>query len=478
MTNTKDSLVHEYFNSRLDVLLPDKKLEGLPIIDDNFSNIEPLIQRTYYNNGQVEITSKEITQGKPINNVWRSRIVPRSFQRIPLIKEISKEDDTFFLEFTEASEQCEFLQYLINTSNNYFTHNTEREVTADENREWIQHIVNKLTAIGYLLAEWKPANERKAVIVQDHLMAEVGQNHGGAGKSLIGNALAKIIPQVPIAGSMFKKDDQFLFSAVTKATRNIFIDDVRPNFDFKSIYPMVTGEMEVNPKGKDRFQIPVEESPKFLITTNHAINGASENSTRRRIIYMEFSAWYNPDHMPIDDFHHMFFDDWDEIQWNLFDNLMAECVMYYFRSFEKQWYREGQGAVPPPMKQIELRSLRQEMSEPFYQWADEYYDPSGTHLNEREKRQDLFNAFIEFAGMSGHGVTRSNFLKRVQAYCRFKGYDFNINRPNEKGAYYSDWKKLHLDEPFLGVNDKSGGAEYFTVYSPDKPPTDTSFHPI
>lgn len=478
MTNSKDSLVHEYFNSRLDVLLPDKKLEGLPLKNDDFSNIEPMVQRTYYNNGQVEITPNSITSGKPINNVWRARIVPRNFQRVPVITAIEKGDDGFVLSISKEAEQCEFLQYLINTSNNYFPYDAPRDLTDDENREWTQHIVNKLTAIGYLLAEWKPASDRKAVIVQDHQMSEVGQNHGGVGKSIIGVAIGKMVPQVPITGSMFKKDDQFLFSAVTKSTRNIFIDDVRPNFDFKTIYPIITGDMEINPKQAGRFHIKVEESPKFLITTNHTINGASEGSTRRRIIYMEFSSWYNPDHTPADDFHHMLFDDWDETQWILFDNLMAECVMYYLRSFEQCWHREGQGVVPPPMQQIELRSLRQEMSETFFQWAEEYYDPSGPHLNVREIRNDVLKEFVEYAGVTGHGVTRSNILKRILAYCKFKGYDFNINKPNDQGKYYADWKQQNKDIPFVGTNDKSGGKEYFTVYSPDKPPTDTSFHPI
>ena len=66
---------------------------------------------------------------------------------------------------------------------------------------------------------------------------------------------------------------------------------------------------------------------------------------------MEFSSWYNNEHSLIDDFHHMFFYDWDKYQWALFDNLMAECVMYYLRSLEQIWYKEGRGAVPPPIQQ-------------------------------------------------------------------------------------------------------------------------------
>lgn len=467
-TNTKDPLVHEYFNSRIDVVLPDKKLERLPIITDEFSVFERGLQRTYYNNGQVEITADGITANKPILNIWRSRIVARKFQRVPVIESITKDIDGFHIRFTEQGHRCEFLQYLVNASNNYYQWNAEREVTAAEQLEWTQHVVNKITTLGFLLCDWKPANERKVVVIQDHLMTEVGQSHGGAGKSLIADAVGRIKNQATIEGGNLKADDQFLFSSVSRATRTVLIDDIRPNFNLKALFTTITGNMSVNPKGKDRYNIPVDESPKMIITTNHTINGASESSVRRRISYMEFSNWYNADHTPIDDFHHMFFDDWDDYQWCLFDNLMAECVMYYLRSFNEIWGKEGQGAVPPPMQMIEKRSLRQEMSEVLLQWAEERYDPTGAHLNEREKRSDLIKEFLEYAGPSGHGVTRTNFMMKIQAYCKFKGYDFNVNRPNREGKYYSDWKPLHPDESFIGGNDKSGGAEYFTVWSPEK----------
>ena len=31
--------------------------------------------------------------------------------------------------------------------------------------------------------------------------------------------------------------------------------------------------------------------------------------------------------------------------------------------------------------------------------------------------------------------------------------------------YYSDWKPTHPDETYVGDSDKSGGTEYFTVWS-------------
>lgn len=473
MTNVKRPLVHEYFNSKLDVLLPDKKLERLEIITDNFNSFEPGVQRTYYNNGQVEITSQSIKPELPIDRVWRSRIVPRNFRRVEIIKSITKDGDEFSLEFTEDGMKCEFLQYLINTSNNYYTHDAPRELTDAEHLEWAQHVVNKITTLGFLLSDYKYSSDRQAVVIQDHRISEVGQSWGGAGKSVLGVAISKIVPQFYIDGKDFSGSDEFALSGVSNATRNIFIDDVRTNFNFESVFNWITGPMPVNPKGKERFTIKVEESPKLLLTTNHAIKSAHEGSVKRRIAYMEFSAWYNQDHALVDDFHHMFFDDWDDYQWNLFDNLMAECVMYYFRSFEQIWHREGRGAVPPPMRNIELRTLRQSMSEVLLQWAEEYFDPTGTHLNERISRKELWASFLEAAGgMQGHSVTRTNFKNKIISYCKYKGYDFNINQPQGRNtssqAFYSDWKPSHPEESFVGDDDKSGGVEYFTVFSPEK----------
>ncbi len=468
MTNCKNPLVHEYFNSKLDVLLPDKKLERLEMRRDDFNNFEPDVQRSYYNNGQVEITSRSITPERPISNVWRSRIVPRNFKRVKIIDFIDTTGDYYAIKFTEDGLKCEFVQYIINTSNNYFSPDSPREVTADEHFEWDQHIVNKITALGYLLTDWKYPSDRKAVVIQDHRISEVGQAWGGAGKSILGNALSHVLAQAGFDGKKFNPADDFVLDGVTKATRNIFIDDVRTNFNFQSIFNWITGDLPVNPKGKTRFTIKAEDSPKILLTTNHAIKDADQGSVKRRIAYMEYSAWYNQDHTIVDDFGHQFFHDWDEQQWQLFDNFMAECVMYYLRSFELAWNKKGEGVVPPPMKNIELRTLRQSMSEVLLQWGEEYFDPTGSHINSRISRKELFDSFREYAGgLQGHGVTSSNFKSKMKDFCKYKGYDFNrdkpIDKPNGGKIYYSDWKPQHEDESYLGGDDKSNSCEYFTI---------------
>ena len=72
-----------------------------------------------------------------------------------------------------------------------------------------------------------------------------------------------------------------------------------------------------------------------------------------------------------------------------------------------------------------------------------------------------------------------NIKKKVQAYCKYKGYDFNIDRPMEIAPdvkyYYADWKSEHEYESFIGDDDKAASVEYFTVYSRDKAKADKPF---
>lgn len=468
---TKLPNVKEFFAKKLDSLLADKKLERMDAKDNDFNHFSPTVQQLHYNNGTVEITVNEITPGKPLCEVWRSSIIPRRFTRVPIFKFIEKgEWDSytgFGFDITPEGEKCEMLTYLINVSNTFYQYDNKRELTPDEYAQFTQHLVNKITTIGYLLCNYKFSSENRAVVMQDRAMSEVGQSFGGTGKSILGEAIGRVTAQVTLDGKG-DTDDRFFFEKVSMSTRNIFIDDVRTNFNFKRLFNMITGDMEIPRKQIAPLIIPKKESPKVILATNDAINEASQWSVERRISYMEFSSWYNKTHSLVDDFHHQFFDDWDDDQWNLFDNLMAECLMFYLRSMELKWHEEGKGAVPPPMGNIMLRTLRQEMSEVLYQWAEEYYDPSGIHLNATEKKADVLAAFIECAGKIGHGVTSSNFSRRIKAYCRFKGYDFNTERPNEQGQFYADWKPTHQSESFIGTAHKSGGAEYYTVFSPEK----------
>lgn len=464
--NCKDPDILDFLAEKLGSLLGPDRLERIKEKTGLEEQFEPEIQNRYYMNGQLRITPYTIEFGSMLRDVWKQNIIKRTFKRIPVIEDIAIDDELGFrIDLSDDGRKCEFLRYIINTSN--FWKDEPQDVKLKHEPDLMRHIVNKVTCIGYLLTDYKYASERKAIIAMDGKMSEVGRSSGRSGKSMIGYALENMLEQTYIDGKKTAPNDTYIYSEVTPQTRNIFYDDARVNMDFESFFASVTGKLTVNPKQMARFSIPWERAPKFYITTNHALNNDSDSSLDR-LTFMSFSDWYNTGHTPMMEFKHNFFYDWDEYQWNLFDNLMAECVMFYFRSMALGWSKEGCGTVPPPMENVTARILRQKIGEAFLQWADAYFDPSGINLNSRIVRKDMYNAFLEdFPGQQKF-TSPAMFKDRLKAYCEFKGLHLNPHKLNDKKQSFNAWHSANPGAAFIGERDMSNSNEYFTV-------TDTDF---
>lgn len=458
---TKERDVHELFAKKIESQLSPGKLNLLSPLVTTAGIPEIHRQRFYFTNEQITINEDGITSESLIGPVWEENLIKRRFKRVPVIKEISRtEDGKFNVTCTEDGQDCEFLQYLLNTS----TYEEKAVPPGIHPRDYaMAHLVNKITCIGYLLRDYKSYGESKAVVAMDGRMSEVGDSNGRSGKSLIGLAVKQIISQATISGRKVDSSDQFIFNDVKKTTRNVFIDDIKVNFNIGDLYSNITGDMMVNVKQGIRFTIPFNNAPKIYITTNHAIKSEGD-STKDRIVYMAFSPFYSTDFSPEDDFGHLFFSQWDERQWTLFDNLMIECVMWYMRAIALGWSKTGHGLIDPPLEMINLRMERQVMGEAFLQWAEASFAPDGPYLNQRIYRQDMFNQFHKDFPGNYKFVSSTAFRKKLEAFCQFKGLHLNAHRPHkESGINFRDWKKQNPEGSFIGKEEKSQGKEYFTV---------------
>jgi len=352
----------------------------------------------------------------------------------------------FLVNATDQGLKCQFMDFLMNVSN--FFWDKEEDLTWEEKVEINIHFVSKMSAIGYLLHQFFDPSNPKLVVGMDGKDSEVGSSNGGTGKSMFGDAIGQVIPQVVIPGKNKKIDeDIFIFEEVDETTSNVFIDDVRANFDIEFLYPNITGIFTVNKKGIGKYTIPKPLTPKIYIPTNHAIT-ADDISARRRMFTIAFSDYYNETHQPIDDFGVRFFDEWDHEQKNLFYNFAAQCLKVYLKF----------GFVEPPMERLENRRLRQLMGEEFLTWADDYfcYDEVKekfilfeSKVNMRIARKEMFDHFIENNPKQTKYVTSNRFLKKIRAYCKYRSARFNPHKLND------------LNQP--GMADKSGGVEYFTI---------------
>ena len=241
--------------------------------------------------------------------------------------------------------------------------------------------------------------------------------------------------------------DNFLWDEVTEKTKVVFIDDVRAGFDLEFLFANITGDWTVNYKGGRRCTFPFSQSPKIYITTNHALKGDG-SSFRARQWIIAFSDYYNDNFSPLDDFGQLFFDEWDFEQWNLFWNLLATCVQLYLKY----------GYVASPGERIEIRKLRQEMTEEFLSWAEEYFsDPA--KRNVQLVRKELYDAFLTYVPEQRKYCSPTAFKRRIIKYCEYKGYMFNPQKYDRITGL-----PIYLDKDGNPViDDKSSGVEYFTI---------------
>ena len=101
------------------------------------------------------------------------------------------------------------------------------------------------SSIGYLLHADNTI--QKAVIYIDR-NSTIIKEEGGNGKSFVMSSLGHFRDRMSVNGKQFYKGtggDRFAFSGVTPSTGLIHIDDIDKNFDFKSLFAFLTGDLEV-----------------------------------------------------------------------------------------------------------------------------------------------------------------------------------------------------------------------------------------
>lgn len=435
---------------------PDK-MSLLDYIEPRFLQPSRDAQYIYFSKNCWRITADKVEQmsySSLDHDVWadRRRETPASYVGSLIKFDCSDDMRKISYKLTAEGKACHFLQFLVNASN-FSWRKQPDEIDESEVRENNLHLLSKLCAIGYLCMDVKDPNVSRAVIAMDGKDGEIGQSNGRSGKSLVGELLRHVTTIAYIPGK--KRDlmnDQFLWNDVNEKTRVVFIDDVLQNFDFESLFPLITGDWTVNYKGGIRITYPFSSSPKIYIPTNHTINGEG-SSFRDRQWVIAFSDYYNDSHKPTDDFGQLFFHEWDYDQWNLCWAMVANCIQLYLRY----------GVVQAPGDRTERRQLRNEATENMISFLSEYFSES-ERLNVRIKRNDLMAAYFDYDPMARkNNMSPNTFKKRFKKALQYLGWTYNPQMfdsvTGNPCRYDQDGKPV--------VDDKSGGLEFFTVGKPD-----------
>lgn len=385
-----------------------------------------------FENQYWKITPNAITSHKQEQLpgvVWSDRIIKFSPKLTKPMINVDRVGDEWNIDVTDDFHKSEIAAYFVRTSlfnwrslyseiktddGIVYAPKSRPVVTAEEEKFNLDHMICKMLATGYVLHDYHNLAQRKAIIAVDHQESEVGRSEGGTGKSIWGTMFEHLIPTVVINGKKSKlQDDPFLYNDVDERTQVIVFDDCRVNLDFESFLSEITRGIDVNVKFGGRFKFP---APKFIFTTNHAVNGEG-NSFERRQYYISFSDYYNRSRTPENDFGRELFRGWDSDldQWNLFYNFMACCIQTFLRFPDLNTYTI-------PIEGVRKRQMRQRMGEEFLELMETWWE---NKINHAVLKTRAMEELFKLAPRDRNYVKSNTFKAKVKAYCEYKGLLYN-----------------------------------------------------
>lgn len=290
----------------------------LAMIRDDESN-----SYLFYQNTVVHITVDAVEFIKYINIggfVWKKNIIPH--------------------DFAVTDKKSDFETFIGNVS--------KKE---DKRKEVIE------CAIGYLLNNFKKDDEGLAIIFYDETLND--NPSGRTGKTLISKALSEMRKLVTLNGKEFDNKGQFPYQTINLDDNIICFDDMDRTFKFESLFSIITGNLTLNKKNLQPIEIPFEESPKILFTSNYILSGVGDSHDARKV-EIELYRHYSKNYKPVDEFKKMFFRGWNEEEWNAFFNYMISNIQQYL----------GKGILRSELITGKTKKLIANTCEDFYMFCE------------------------------------------------------------------------------------------------------------
>ena len=335
----------------------------------------------YFQNCAVEIKKDSVTAIDYVDldgYVWKDRVIARVFRECLITG-------------------CDYKTFINNVCNQSEARTKSMEST-----------------IGFMMHGHKNLSYCPAVILNDEVISD--NPEGGTGKGIFMNALSHMKKLVTIDGKAFAFEKSFAYQLVSVDTQILCFDDVKKYFNFERLFSVVTEGLTLEKKNKDAIKIPFSKSPKIAITTNYAIKGTG-NSFQRRKWELELYQHYTKSYTPQDEFGKLFFGDWDDDEWCVFDNYMIECLQLYLR----------EGLVESEFVNLKIRQLSASTSHDFIEWCGLLAGANeneklgiGLKIYKNELYFDFINEYPDYGPKSKMTISRQVFYKWLHFYAEYQ----------------------------------------------------------
>lgn len=385
----EDLSIYNYFADQTR-LFREEFLTLLSTIDIYFIADTKSTSYLYYRNCAVQVTKDEVVAIDYVDlggYVWKDHVIDRNYKNCDTI-------------------ECDYRTFI----NNINAGNPKRTIAME-------------STIGFLMHGHKNLSYCPAIILNDEKISD--DPEGGTGKGVFINALGHMKKLVTIDGKAFTFERSFAYQLVSADTQILCFDDVKKHFDFERLFSVITEGLTLEKKNKDAIKIPFHKSPKIAITTNYTIRGEG-NSFKRRKWELELHQHYSKEYTPQDEFGRLFFGDWNDDEWCVFDNYMIQCLQLYL----------SQGLIEGEHVNIEIKKLEQATTREFIEWCGliENSEPniklvSNVRLYGNELYLDFIDEYPDFRLDRSKILRRSTFYKWLQKYAKYKtGHEAETGR--------------------------------------------------
>lgn len=475
--------------------------------DKNLMSIDPIVldfktytadsQTFYFKNQFATITADAIelkAYNKCTSYVWNDKIINHNvLQEKPYFEYYKDENGIDRVKILRSD--CEYQNFLINTSRIYWRKELEEQFANDvdakttyhnenrfrlnsdylefeENATQEKHFLSKCFAIGYLLQKFKKKSfARMVYIMDDKEKTSEDDRNGGSGKSMILDGIDCIYQNRFRIDGMTQNllNDRFILDGVTKETDYILIEDLAEYHNITMFYNWITSSLSVNPKQRTSFEIGFFDAPKMALTSNYGLRNAVA-STLRRLLFLSTSDYYhnisddyNEERRVAYDFgHDLFMWDKDSKQPSIHYGFLMQCLQLYLQNRETE--------IIAPQKNIDLNNVKASIGDVFMEWCDSYfatgtvtetapgvYDEVKGTLNEFVPRNEMQESYKQAAGK--FAKTSSNFKKSLIQYCKMKGWDFNPKEVQQADG--------NIKKPITDSKGKRQIVEHFYIKTND-----------
>lgn len=348
-----------------------------------------------YQNGVVEVT-KDKSKLVPYKNfnlfVWEDQVIKRNY-------------------IESDHHESEYRTFIWKISGGFDL----QPDSSDKERERYKTAVDRYntfqSVIGYLLHSYNVSGTNKAIILNDELISD--DPNGRSGKGLFWNALKYLKKTQSLNGKAFKFDAPFPYQSVKTDCQILVWDDVKKNFDLEPLFSVITEGIEITYKGQDTIKLPIEDSPKILITTNYTVKGKGGSHDARKF-EVELSTFFNSEHTPIDFFGHKLFDSWDDKEWARFDCYMIECVKKYL----------AHGLIPYQSISLPFKKLQVEISKELFECCD------AIARNEWINANDFYETYTQMIPKKWNAKTKNAVTIDIKKYCKFYNLEYDTASSN------------------------------------------------